>query len=318
MFRVMYRSQKSDQKSQKVAGEAQLQCFLHCSSAEVEPSKCNNMDKQPSMLTTAISASRRLLASKRGFLVSSKLESFSRQLSFPAKDLGITVEGILFPYIWLRDACQCPFCVHPSTSQKLHRTSDIDVDIKPSSDGIRYTDEGVHVEWMTGHKSFYATAFLERHSSPFRLSVAHKDVPQISWDVSYISQAPHLFLPYKSLHTPSGLLAGINQLSQLGLLVVTGVPNVESSSQTCELRKLAQLFGEIRDTFYGELWDVRNVRNAQNIAYTNLDLGLHMDLLYVCHPKLCFSVYLLYLFVFVFVLQLFRASASLSNSSLLA
>jgi hypothetical protein len=87
-------------------------------------------------------------------------------------------------------------------------------------------------------------------------------------------------MPYKSLHTPSGLLAGINQLSQLGLLVVTGVPNVESSIQTCELRKLAQLFGEIRDTFYGELWDVRNVRNARNIAYTNLDLGLHMDLLY--------------------------------------
>jgi gamma-butyrobetaine dioxygenase len=232
------------------------------------------------MLTTAISASRRLLASKRGFLVSSKLESFSRRLSFSVKDLGITIEGVLFPYIWLRDACQCSFCVHPSTSQKLHRTSDINVDIKPSSDGIRSTNEGLHIEWTTGHKSFYTTPFLERHSSPFRLSMAHKDVPQISWDASYISQAPHLFMPYKSLHTPSGLLAGINQLSQLGLLVVTGVPNVESSIQTCELRKLAQLFGEIRHTFYGELWDVKNVRNARNIAYTNLDLGLHMDLLY--------------------------------------
>jgi hypothetical protein len=31
MFGVMYRSQKSGQKSQKVAGEAWLQCFLHCS-----------------------------------------------------------------------------------------------------------------------------------------------------------------------------------------------------------------------------------------------------------------------------------------------
>jgi len=30
MFRVMYRSRKSNQKSQKVAGEARLQCFLHC------------------------------------------------------------------------------------------------------------------------------------------------------------------------------------------------------------------------------------------------------------------------------------------------
>lgn len=102
--------------------------------------------------------------------------------------------------------------------------------------------------------------------------------------MSYLSQASHLFLPYESLHTPSGLLAGINQLSRLGLLVVTGVSNVESSNQTCELRKLAELFGEIRNTFYGDLWDVKNVRNARNIAYTNLDLGLHMDLLYGFSP----------------------------------
>jgi gamma-butyrobetaine dioxygenase len=73
----------------------------------------------------------------------------------------------------------------------------------------------------------------------------------------------------------------ITQLTQLGLLFITGVPSAESSNQTCELRTLAQLFGEIRNTFYGDVWDVKNIRNSRNIAYTNLDLGLHMDLLYV-------------------------------------
>ena len=228
---------------------------------------------------TYISASRRLVASQRRFLASSRLESFSRRLSFSVNDSGIAVEGVLFPYIWLRDACQCPACIHPSTSQKLHRTSDINLDLKPTSGGIRATNEGLHLEWTTGHKSFYTTPFLERHSSPSRLSTAHKDVPRISWDASYILQTPDLFLSYQSLQTPSGLLAGITQLSKLGLLFVTGVPNVESSNQTCELRTLAHLFGEIRNTFYGELWDVKNVRNSRNIAYTNLDLGLHMDLL---------------------------------------
>lgn len=48
---------------------------------------------------------------------------------------------------------------------------------------------------------------------------------------------------------------------------------------TCELRKLAETFSNIRETFYGQVWDVVNVRNSRNIAYTNLDLGLHMDLL---------------------------------------
>jgi hypothetical protein len=132
---------------------------------------------------------------------------------------------------------------------------------------------------MTGHKSFYPAAFLEQYSSPSKLIMAHKDVPRALWDASLISKSPGLFIPYKSLQTPSGLLAAINQLTQLGLLFVTEVPNVESSNQTCELRTLAQLFGEIRSTFYGELWDVKNLRNSRNIAYTNLDLGLHMDLL---------------------------------------
>ena len=62
----------------------------------------------------------------------------------------------------------------------------------------------------------------------------------------------------------------------------TGVPNAETSDETCELRALAAAFGRIRYTFYGHVWNVRNIKESRNIAYTNLDLGLHMDLLYVC------------------------------------
>ena len=49
--------------------------------------------------------------------------------------------------------------------------------------------------------------------------------------------------------------------------------------ETCELRALAAAFGRIRYTFYGHVWNVRNIKESRNIAYTNLDLGLHMDLL---------------------------------------
>ena len=204
-------------------------------------------------------------------------------------DSSITIHSLntTYPYIWLRDSCQSPDCVHPSSSQKLHRTSDIPPDIRPSVDGLRLTDDGIHIEWTDGHKSFYLASFLERHSSPSRLSAFHNDVSQLAWDASSISKVGDLFLPYKSLQTPSGLLAAITQLSQYGLLFVSGVPNAETAQDTCELRTLAEHFGEIRHTFYGQVWDVKNVRNSRNIAYTNLDLGLHMDLLYVSHiPRL--------------------------------
>jgi gamma-butyrobetaine dioxygenase len=75
-----------------------------------------------------------------------------------------------------------------------------------------------------------------------------------------------------------GLLSAVNQLSSYGLIFVTGVSNSETSDESCELRKLAEYFGKIRHTFYSQVWDVKDVRNSHNIAYTNLDLGLHMDL----------------------------------------
>jgi gamma-butyrobetaine dioxygenase len=186
-----------------------------------------------------------------------------------------------FPYRWLRDACQCATCVHPSTSQKLRRTSDIPADVRPIPYGVTFQDSGIHVEWADNHKSFYEHSFLERYSSSQRLSSFHKDIQQISWDVSTISQIPDLYMTYEAIKKPSQLLSAITQLTRYGILFLTGVPNTEHTNETCELRKLANIFGELRETFYGELWDVKNISDSKNIAYTNLDLGVHMDLLYV-------------------------------------
>lgn len=107
----------------------------------------------------------------------------------------------------------------------------------------------------------------------------HKDVLQERWDASSLIKVTNLYLPYESLDAPSGLLAAITQLTHYGILFVTGVPNEDTSDQNCELRSLAERFGEIRETFYGQVWNVKNVQNSRNIAYTNLDLGMHMDLL---------------------------------------
>ena len=200
-------------------------------------------------------------------------------LSIGETSLTINTLGTTFPFVWLRDSCQSSTCVHPSTSQKLHRTTDIPLDIKPTPDGVRLADDGLHIQWMTGHKSFYPKSFLDRHSSADKLSKFHKDSPQEPWTASSIATNPNSFLQYETLQSPTGLLTAINQLSVHGLLFITGVPNVETSHEACEIRKLAAYFGEIRETFYGQVWDVKNVRNSRNIAYTNLDLGLHMDLL---------------------------------------
>ena len=205
---------------------------------------------------------------------------FNRSLAYVANDSGLSYQGATFPYSWLRDSCLCPKCVNPSTAHKLHKTSDIPPNIQPKANGIRVSSDGFHIEWMNGHQSFFPIPFLDRHSSPSKLSAAHKDLPKIPWSASSLPNTSNLFLQYEELHTPKGLVAAINQLTQYGLLLVRGVPNAEWSNEKCELRKLAQLFGDIRTTFYGEMFDVKNMRNSNNVAYTNLNLALHMDLLY--------------------------------------
>lgn len=208
-----------------------------------------------------------------------------------------------FPYRWLRDSCQCPKCVHPSTRQKLHRSSDIPRDVRPvgvnggvggngSGVGIKAEREpnGIRIEWgpsmatstasETSHVSFFTETFLRRHASHHTLAEFHRDQPPIPWTSADFSANLVNSVPYESLASPSSLCALLDQLVRYGLVFVSGMPTKETGDDGCELRILANKLGMLRNTFYGDVWDVRSVKESKNIAYTNLDLGFHMDLMY--------------------------------------
>lgn len=147
------------------------------------------------------------------------------------------------------------------------------------------TTQGIDIIWNDGHASSFDQAFLERHASAFKLMEWHFDQHLIeeTWTHDSLSNLPNLFIPYSTIiNTSSGFVEAVTQLAKYGLLFISGVPNQETSHDACQLRTLAERFGEIRTTFYGSLWDVVNGNNGgRNIAYTNLELGLHMDLLSV-------------------------------------
>ena len=211
--------------------------------------------------------SRCLASLRRGFSTSRALEE------------SVNFKGNTYPFRWLRDSCQCPKCVHPSTRQKLHRTTDVYQEV-PSTATLRVSDEGIHLNWGPDHESFYPSEFLERYSSQEKLHTYHRDVGPIPWNRNRIESTSHLYIEYKQLNTPVGLLSALNQLIRYGLVFVTGVPTEKTSNEECEAAYLAKYFSEVRETFYGPTWDVVSVRDSKNIAYTNLDLGIHMDLLY--------------------------------------
>jgi hypothetical protein len=102
---------------------------------------------------------------------------------------------------------------------------------------------------------------------------------QRHWDsAATLLKSPTLRLHYQEISKPSGLYAAVQQLTAYGLVVIQGVPTDKTDNKDCTLRDVANLLGEIRNTFYGETWDVKSVANSKNIAYTDVDLGLHQDL----------------------------------------
>ncbi|KAH7099282.1 Clavaminate synthase-like protein [Auriculariales sp. MPI-PUGE-AT-0066] len=192
-----------------------------------------------------------------------------------------------FPYRWLRDSCQCPSCVHPSTRQKLHASSDIPRHVQPAAP-VKLSNNALHVRW-TGHKmdSVYDRAFLKAYATPVGTREMHGDehLTAQGWTAAQLEAKPARFVAYEDLRNdPERRLVAFEHLAQTGLLLVTGVFHAETSNETCELRQLANVFGEIRHTFYGQTWNVVAKKGSTNIAYTSLFLGLHMDLEYFAHP----------------------------------
>ncbi|QRV85066.1 gamma-butyrobetaine dioxygenase [Ceratobasidium sp. AG-Ba] len=195
--------------------------------------------------------------------------------------------GLTLPFDWLRDSCQCPHCVHPSTRQKLVRTGDF---IKPVPRSVVVVDEGsaVRIDWGgKGHDSVYAIDFLKRYADPSDQTrrVSHFDdvfAPR-TWNVSDLPAES--YVEYESLKTDP--LPSFLQLLRYGLLIVRGLPH-ETTTRGPEVSvgvaQLANTIGIIRETLYGRFWDVVIHRDSTNIAYTNLNLDLHMDLLYMQHP----------------------------------
>ncbi|EED22776.1 Gamma-butyrobetaine hydroxylase subfamily, putative [Talaromyces stipitatus ATCC 10500] len=190
-------------------------------------------------------------------------------------------------YIQLRDACQCPRCVDPQTKQRSFRTGDIPRDIAPRE--IRWVkksevleiswnkdiagyDDKTHVTRLTADEIKYPSAYFH-----------HKSVGtgkgQIFWDRKEMER-DQPWVDYNDWMTNDDLFRdALNKLSLYGLLFVNDIPDSREM-----VAKIATRMGPLRNTFYGSTWDVRNDPKAKNVAYTNLNLGFHMDLLYVHNP----------------------------------
>ncbi|CAB4438980.1 unnamed protein product [Rhizophagus irregularis] len=205
-----------------------------------------------------------------------------------------------FNYIWLRDNCQCPLCIHPDNRQKLFSSSEVPIDIKPLSIGsnsdkliivwdkglqsITYKNHANNNSVHKPHESTYPISFLHSYSTKQNISkLRYNHLKPVLWDrSSLLKSSQNLWTTYYDyMKSNKNLLDTLKQIWDYGLVIVKNVPINDDDKG---IISVAERIGTIKSTFYGKLFDVESKPAANNIAYTDLHLGLHMDLLYYNAP----------------------------------
>ncbi len=171
----------------------------------------------------------------------------------------------LSPY-WLRDNCPCSHCRDPRNGQKLFQITDLPDDLVIS--GQERTDSHLTVTWSDGHRSRYPLAWLDEPAEGDQRTEQHKRRWQAADFAAGIPEAP--WDAY--LADPAERAAVLRAVQRFGFAVLRGVPTVER-----QVLAVAETFGYVRQTNYGELFDVRVEPDPNNLAFTSAAIAPHSD-----------------------------------------
>jgi alpha-ketoglutarate-dependent taurine dioxygenase len=176
-------------------------------------------------------------------------------------------EGKRFHYLWLRDNCQCSECRHHS-GQRLQETWHLNPGVSATQSKSDIQTDSLEVTWQDGHVSLYPRSFLELHSydaveavaNPVKLWAAKQLANLASYDYQQVLIDPKLKLQW---------------LQDVTIYGVAKLHNVPIDPGT--ILKVVDQFGYVRNTNYGDLFEVVSVEQAENLAFTPIPLSLHTD-----------------------------------------
>lgn len=178
----------------------------------------------------------------------------------------------LYPFIWLRDNCQCPLCTLQSAQARKLLVGDLDVSV--GVDSVKLTaDSKVSVTWQDQHSSVFDCDWLKRRcfSAAARRAVQEELFlnERLHWDSSLRVPTADF---QKVLQDDSAALAWLLALRRVGLVLLQGAP-----AQPGQVAQLAERVGYLRLTFYGHTFKVQDKPMANNVAYTNDKCSFHTD-----------------------------------------
>jgi gamma-butyrobetaine dioxygenase len=130
---------------------------------------------------------------------------------------------------------------------------------------LSFSGGTLEVEWGDGHRSVYGPDWL------FAAVDGRPARPTTLWgselDTAFVIE------PFvEAARRPETLRRWLGRVAEIGFGVLTGAPVEEQT-----VARVAELFGHVRTTNYGRVFDVAVRVDATNLADTALPLSLHTD-----------------------------------------
>ncbi|KAM7424558.1 hypothetical protein PAMA_000754 [Pampus argenteus] len=185
----------------------------------------------------------------------------------------------LYPFIWLRDNCQCPLCTLQSAQARKLLMSDLDIDT--GVDVVEVTnDNKVSIVWPDQHTSVFDAEWLKKRCFSHTARRAMQEELFLNERYYWDSKLRIPTADYQEvLREDKAALAWLLDLRRVGIVYLKGAP-----AEQGHVAKLAERIGYLRLTFYGHTWQVQDKYMANNVAYTSGKLSLHTD-----YPALHFA-----------------------------
>jgi gamma-butyrobetaine dioxygenase len=195
-------------------------------------------------------------------------EELVRRLA--AEHGSVSGQALSFPAIWLRDNCPCALCRDPRSQRKFFQITDLPEGLSVAD--VEVTDDKAVVTFLPdGHRSVFSREWLASQASS-RVGDGRNEQDKWIWSAGDFA-ATSRHADWSSYCSDDAVrLDVLRGIERFGFAVLHGTPTEERTVLT-----VARTFGFVRETNYGELFDVRVEVDPSNLAFTGVAISPHTD-----------------------------------------
>lgn len=174
-------------------------------------------------------------------------------------------KAIFLHPLWLRERAEGPEYFDPVAHQRLYEHAEFAPDLSVSAAS---EDEGyISLKFSDGHDAHISVHSLLKELG-WQRTLENPPLPK-SWDTS-LQSLPEA--DWDTLDDPDIMRSVLTEYFTHGFFIFQNTPkNLDS------LKKLSRRFGYLRETNFGEIFNVETKPDPTDLAYTDVELASHTD-----------------------------------------